>query len=250
MPIIYHDDPELAYCLLTYQHRREAGEDVSILLAEGDSWFSFGGATGNLLMALDDDKRLIVSCAYPGDTLRNISDMNNDAFKRMLTVKYGFKWDAILLSAGGNDVIDSIGDFVFKTGEFDFVSFALKMLDIKRWYRNVITDIRKEQDCPIVCHTYDHITPDTNGGYLRAGPWIGKKASKQITNRIIDELADTLMSMEPLTVIDTRGTLESKVWRKWGWQKHFKNEIHPTVLGYKLLIDKWLSEAHTFGIKI
>lgn len=84
------------------------------LLAEGDSWFTLGSLNvpqnSNLLFELElRTSTVIVSCAYPGDTLRRMVDGINDRdFDRMLR-KPGFAsfWEAIVVSAGGNDLIDA-----------------------------------------------------------------------------------------------------------------------------------------------
>ncbi|MBN8489020.1 MAG: hypothetical protein J0M20_15015 [Burkholderiales bacterium] len=82
------------------------------LLAEGDSWFTLGtlnlAVNGNLLMSQSLGTRtVIVSCAYPGDTLQQMAEGARDRdFDRLLRQPgYARYWEAILLSAGGNDLI-------------------------------------------------------------------------------------------------------------------------------------------------
>lgn len=80
-------------------------------LAQGDSWFSFGAmppwATTNILQALELDRSAsIVNCASPGQRLPRMVDWKrNRNFRRLLTERFGYKWDGLLLSAGGNDLI-------------------------------------------------------------------------------------------------------------------------------------------------
>lgn len=83
-------------------------------LAEGDSWFTLGTLKGsslsNLLFELDLSVRTsILNCAYPGDTLQHMVDsVERSAFNRLLYLpRFAYKWDAILISAGGNDFIDA-----------------------------------------------------------------------------------------------------------------------------------------------
>jgi lysophospholipase L1-like esterase len=94
------------------------GEDLSgygrRLLAEGDSWFTIGalnlGQASNLLLEQDFTTRsVIVSCAYPGDTLQQMAKGVRDRdFDRLLRQpRFQRYWEAILLSAGGNDLIDA-----------------------------------------------------------------------------------------------------------------------------------------------
>lgn len=85
-----------------------------LLLAEGDSWFTVGSLNAfqnsNLLFELRvQSTTTILHCAYPGHTLQRMVDGINDRdFDRLLR-RHGFarRWDAILLSAGGNDLIDA-----------------------------------------------------------------------------------------------------------------------------------------------
>jgi hypothetical protein len=81
------------------------------LLAEGDSWFTLGGLpTSNLLFSMRfAAPTVIVNCALPGDTIRHISEIaSNRELGAALDVRFGAQWDALLLSGGGNDLIDRV----------------------------------------------------------------------------------------------------------------------------------------------
>ncbi|MDE2607499.1 MAG: hypothetical protein KGL68_16410 [Burkholderiales bacterium] len=87
-------------------------------LCEGDSWMdrssltqmslpwslarSFRGQRGN--------RALFVNLSHFGDTLRHIGDCLNDVFHQWVTTPLPFRFDALLLSAGGNDFIDAALD--------------------------------------------------------------------------------------------------------------------------------------------
>lgn len=82
------------------------------LLAEGDSWFTLGSLNlarnSNLLYELDcKTSTIVVNCAYPGDTLlQMVAGVNDPDFDRMLRKKnFARYWEAIVVSAGGNDLI-------------------------------------------------------------------------------------------------------------------------------------------------
>jgi hypothetical protein len=90
------------------------GEYGRRLLAEGDSWFTIGSLnpvrSSNLLLHLRVTRSTaIISCAYPGDTLAHMVDHVNDPwFDRLLRhPNFASRWEGILLSAGGNDLIDA-----------------------------------------------------------------------------------------------------------------------------------------------
>ncbi|HEX6363621.1 MAG TPA: hypothetical protein VFZ93_11720 [Albitalea sp.] len=83
-------------------------------LAEGDSWFSIGTLNplknSNLLFELQlRQSACAVNCAQPGDTLRRMSQMNTDPrFVDLLCRRRARLWDALLLSCGGNDLIEAV----------------------------------------------------------------------------------------------------------------------------------------------
>jgi lysophospholipase L1-like esterase len=86
-----------------------------VWLAEGDSWFTLGSLNlkqnANVLVALSLAKRTtIVNCAYPGDTLGHMADLLcNPRFDSLLRQpNFSSWWQAILVSGGGNDLIDAV----------------------------------------------------------------------------------------------------------------------------------------------
>jgi len=84
-------------------------------LAEGDSWFSIGTlnplANSNLLFEMVFLRSACaVNCAKPGDTLRRMSQVNTDPnFIDLLCGHRQRIWDGLLLSCGGNDLIEALG---------------------------------------------------------------------------------------------------------------------------------------------
>jgi len=84
-------------------------------LAEGDSWFSIGTlnllANSNLLFEMEFQRSACaVNCAKPGDTLQRMTELNTDPnFTRLLFGRQARFWDAILMSCGGNDLIEAVG---------------------------------------------------------------------------------------------------------------------------------------------
>jgi hypothetical protein len=96
------------------------------LLAEGDSWFTLGTLSlregTNLLLELEFEKsNAIVSWAYPGDTLQQMAKGINDrdfdaALWNRTSRRTDSFWEAIILSAGGNDLIAAAGVPAAKRG--------------------------------------------------------------------------------------------------------------------------------------
>jgi len=84
-------------------------------LAEGDSWFTVGALNplknSNLLFEMRFAQTgCAINCATPGDTLNHMSELNSDPdFIDLLTGRRARVWDGVLLSCGGNDLIDALG---------------------------------------------------------------------------------------------------------------------------------------------
>jgi hypothetical protein len=84
------------------------------LLAEGDSWFSIGALNpaknSNLLFEMTfRQSACAINCAAPGDTLRRMSQVNTDRnFIDLLCGRRARIWEGLLLSCGGNDLIDAL----------------------------------------------------------------------------------------------------------------------------------------------
>ena len=83
-------------------------------LAEGDSWFTIGTLNlfqnANLLMVMKfKQSACAINCATPGDTLTRMAKMNTDPnFINLLCGAQARFWDGILMSCGGNDLIDAV----------------------------------------------------------------------------------------------------------------------------------------------
>ena len=91
------------------------GEFGYRFLAEGDSWFTVGALNplrnANLLFEMRfGQTACAVNCATPGDTLSHMSQFNSDPdFVGLLAGRRARAWDGVLLSCGGNDLIDALG---------------------------------------------------------------------------------------------------------------------------------------------
>lgn len=207
-------------------------------LAEGDSWFSMSDILSpSFLYRLGNhvplkQSTLIVNCAYPGDTLKDMVDWTaNLKFPKLLhDKKFGWEWDGILLSAGGNDVIDAalspagiLKECANPTSYMDFIDgSAMNVLKdhLKIFFQYLVnvrdtSEIVKNRSIPIYYHTYGHMTP-RNAPASVAGPWLYKALMQKnipvqywqdVANAIIDELAELLRSFvnisTNLRLIDT-----------------------------------------------
>lgn len=174
------------------------------LLAEGDSWFSLGAlnplTSANLLQSMAfSEFAAAAQCAYPGDTLRRMAALRSDPnFVKLLTGTVSWRWDAILLSAGGNDLIDAAGSpttappaqrlLRTETEWGPAADGAGRYLSAPGWqtfgeyFRANLDEIVKLRDKkagpngsrgrPLCMHTYHYPTPRPSGAGLGQGPWL------------------------------------------------------------------------------
>jgi lysophospholipase L1-like esterase len=250
-------------------------------LAQGDSWFSVGAvpfwSTTNLLAQLVlKEGAVVVNCAYPGRELAHMTDAVADSkFLGLLGGKMSYKWDVILLSGGGNDLIDALQvppttdrslRLLLRSDEWDNTTTDVRRYLCPEGWATFESHLRivigafiarrnKGQNAttPIVMHTYDYVTPrDVGAGPL--GPWLFPVLSKTygiphvdwigLARLLIDSLADLLQtiaqerSADKLIVVHTAGTLTPAKLDSNGTSGDWENEIHPDPHGYVLLAQK------------
>lgn len=252
-------------------------------LAQGDSWFSIGAvpfwATTNLLAQLVlKEGVFIVNCAQPGRQLSHMTEGVADSkFLALLGGPTSYKWDVILLSGGGNDLIDVFQvkptpdnqalRLLLTPGEWDLAKpVPARYISEPGWttfeshLRTVIQAFIDERDkgqnagTPVVMHTYDYPTPrDVGTGPL--GPWLYPALDttyavpqadwQGVARLLIDRLADLLKtiaterSADGLTVIHTVGTIVPARLGSKGVDGDWENEIHPDPHGYVRLAQQW-----------
>lgn len=262
-------------------------EYTNHLLAEGDSWYGWAhlnlDPSSNILEQLDfRDSTVIVNLAYSGDVIRNMSDAaSNSLFFFELQ---GQRYHAMLLSGGGNDLIDALNPdngqpaIIAPRGRkrpdvaASYVNAtALKALtdDVLASYRRIVAQrdaSASNADTPIVLHTYDYPTPRnakaTFMGSPVVGPWLlpsMKRAAvptslyRGVSDMVFDALADALVDNlhqppEGVYVVDTRNTLTRAKPRTTGLSGDWINEIHPDAYGYALMGRKISATLANLGI--
>ncbi|MEO7241971.1 MAG: SGNH/GDSL hydrolase family protein [Variovorax sp.] len=254
-------------------------------LAEGDSWFSIGDSlvfsTSNLLAELIHELTqhdVIVNCARPGDTLAHMSQMWSDPnFTGLLDGPIRRPWDGILISAGGNDVIDAClvapdapPDRRLLLGASErnasvptperYISPAGWQLFERYFDANVqlLVDRREASPshsgnwrAPLVFHTYRRPVV-RNVPPVLPGPWLFRAMSqydvpKADRQALADELFDRLRALllawhrpaDRVLVFDSArvSALVAADPDAPGASGDWINEIHPTAKGYRKLAE-------------
>jgi lysophospholipase L1-like esterase len=241
------------------------------LLAEGDSWFTISGLPAyNLLFELRFRKQTrIVSCALPGDTIKHMSEIVKNPQLRAALGVGGGRWDAIFLSAGGNDLIDAADEILLPKarrtanpqGPRDYCDgprLDNLIKEIQDGYRR-IADARDApgaaaRGVPMLTHTYDYATPRNAParfffGYL--GPWLMQALKDRevpstdwvpVADYLTDALAKGILALTSggndipaFHVVDTRHSLTRADSKDRGDSHDWQNEIHPNGGGYEKL---------------
>jgi len=188
------------------------------LLVQGDSWFAFPlpllAGTRNLVDAISTRRQTVaIDLSAIGDTAENMA--TGDRYAQMRRILAGGDGEApipvaaILVSAGGNDLVERIGDLVgtitravqreawaargaatiphVQAEAFRQVQAALASQAARDIYDDVIAHLEAliaardggpSAGAPVVLHGYCHVTPRDAPAIrfpVRIGPWIWKK---------------------------------------------------------------------------
>ncbi|WP_431258405.1 hypothetical protein ACQ86G_28500 [Roseateles chitinivorans] len=258
------------------QGRTDFNQFVPVI-AHGDSWGSFGSLptwlTGSLFNALDFGKDVgIVNYAMPGQLLRDLPDPKKfSKFNQAMTARGTPHWRALMISGGGNDLID----WIRRSPGFDLSQRILRRQDewqdpsqgVARYlsqsgwthFCEELMDAYVKLDAlrdgnfagmVIITHVYDYMTPRfapvIGGGsnawmapaFEMAG--IPKGDWTAVAHVLVDWFHDFLdhqvkARIGGFLVLDTRGGSKPAVPGTTGISNDWANEIHLTAQGYRTL---------------
>ncbi len=275
---------------VVYPYRTGHGDDASYpdgaddpmfkkrILCEGDSWFSIGGTkSGNLLEhTMFRQSTMLFNLAKPGDTIKRMSTIaqNPDLHRRIGDSRFLTQWDAILLSGGGNDLIDEAHNIICEPSEGagesyrDYINgLALAVLEVEITQSYVrIASLREgpNANTPIFAHVYDYPTPRNAPakflGFKVGGPWFYKalRAASvperywiSISDYLFEWLGGVIIRLQTRidnfhVIANTRDTLIRARLNTTGVDGDWANEIHPTDEGYAKMADVVSGELDRF----
>lgn len=268
-----------------YSHHDLMGDKINFnsqvpVIAHGDSWGSFGSLpttlTGSVFEHFDFGKNVaIVNYAIPGLMLTEMPDAKRfSMFHLAMTLKGMPHWRALLISGGGNDLID----WVRRSPQEPLSHRILRYQKNDEWLapelgparyvsqvgwgnlcQTLMAAYEKFNELRLQCypamtlvtHVYDYMTPrfapaieDVGGG-----PWLAPsfKAAgipqdqwPQVAHLLVDWFHEFLTTeVRPhftnFVVLDTRGAAVPAVLGSTGVSNDWANEIHLTDPGYAKL---------------
>ena len=244
-------------------------------LAEGDSWMDKSSVLGASLphyLVQELDRRhvsaLIINLSHGGDTLRRMTDVMQGSLAWWLRQ---FRYDALLFSAGGNDLIDACLDPDAGQGVLRDLRYSspaqqaqecvnqaalTRLLDgyLAFNFSTIYTAMRSSLNAstPIFLNAYDTPTARNAPVARGIGPWLYAAYRK---NHIPEPLwpALTALLFEALQnciqqwctgkalvhCVPTTGVLQPASSTALGSSGDWANEIHPNARGWKKLAPIW-----------
>jgi lysophospholipase L1-like esterase len=246
------------------------------LLAEGDSWMDrstpvLGSLAEFLARELSAQRKsvLIINLSTSGDTMRRITDVMQGEFAWWLRQ---FRYDGILLSAGGNDFIDAALDP--PAGQGILRDMAGKPLPADGYgcvnqqavatlssqylnpsFAHFYQTIRASTPAPIFLNSYDTPVARNAPAFPTFGPWLYAAYQKNhipaplwpsLTAGLFRDIQTTIngwcINRNQVHAVPTSGTLTPAKPGTSGSDGDWANEIHPNAAGWKKLAKVWAKE--------
>lgn len=249
---------------LTIFNRRIAARDPRpVIMAEGDSWFQYPRwlkDTVDYLM----DHYTVYCMSGAGDELRRIAeavefvDVWRSLAKREIEVR------AILLSAGGNDVVGPEFRAILKDSVagatpgacIDADAWGRKRADLERRFRLVFDKIRSlSPTVPVLVHGYDYGNPLPDQGFWNIPPkdgWLGDPMrsrqysdvafQRKIVAVLIDEVNTLIRAIANqyghVHVVDNRNVVAGR----------WFDELHPDDDGFRDVAKNFRAKLQAIGV--
>ena len=259
----------------------------NLLVAEGDSWFNHPKIRWDVIGRLGRPEfgYEVESVAHWSDTLKHMVYDRHERADLTRVLESLAKAEkvprAVLLSGGGNDLIEMLDFLVNDKKSSSSAVFNYKMLDaflqccILEYYKDHITHITElcrtnfGQIVPILVHGYAYLVPDGRDTWSGRHDtrrdedkgWIdpilyrnGHTDLQTNTNemeKVIDKFNQTIEDIstifEHVLYIDLRPQLSNDVSTN-GYKKDWRDEIHPTSRGFEQLARIFDKAIGKFGI--
>jgi len=233
-----------------------------VLVTEGDSWFSYplNSNIADYIEMMSDFS--ILRLEHNGDEAREMFGAGSEQLKKLKYYLKNYAVDALLLSAGGNDLVaEELGKVLNKKtpntatwqSTVKLATLTTVLDDIVAGYARLL-DARDalRPKCVVFAHSYCYFQPTGRKatgpfGLLKAGPWMRPvllakgidpdTEGRELARYLVDELHARLSALAAarprFKVVDMRSSLPVD-------NTHWADEIHPSGTGFrKLAEDCW-----------
>lgn len=215
--------------------RNRNSNDIKLIICEGDSWFDYPdpGLLEHIFDGLKNNDKSsqsviwgVVNIANAGDTLKEMIEQSTTLKSILKQYKDNIK--CVLLSAGGNDIIDKLDGILDKNGinEDKLKEVMEGEKGLKKHYQNMIHIIYSNlgnNKIPIFTHSYAYVCNfgDNTCSILKKlftrCPWIYPIMAKhELTppktydamKKIFNEFYSVINEIDGITITDTRKSME------------------------------------------
>jgi hypothetical protein len=254
------------------------------ILCEGDSWMdrssifqlSLPWALAKTFQGKKGNDALFINLARFGDTMRSIADCGDELFDQWLNTDGLFKFDALLLSASGNDFIDAALEPGSGNGILYGVHGAPPDLEADDCYNldaviDLVTNLidpkfdaiyqrvrtSRNPDLPILLNCYNMPVARPAPAFPAGHAWLSRAYQKngipqrlwvEVTERIFIDVESTVtgwasdgrvgLHVVPTTAVPLAPAAPGSAGSSGDWL----NEIHPNKSGWGKLAQAWQKE--------
>jgi hypothetical protein len=230
-----------------------------VILTEGDSWFSYplNANIADHIEMMNDFS--ILRLEHNGDEAREILAAGSEQLRKLKYYLKNYPVDAVLISAGGNDLIaEELGKVLEKRVNGSTWQSSVKLATLSTVLDDIVAGYARLLDardslrpgCVVVAHSYCYFQPTGRKatgpfGLLKAGPWMRpvlvakgidpETEGREVARYLVDELHARLMALAAVRprfhVVDMRSALPADT-------VHWADEIHPSGTGFRRLAEE------------
>ena len=232
-----------------------------VIVSEGDSWFSYplNANIADYIEMMSDFSMLRLE--HNGDQAREILGVGSEQLKKLKYYLKSYPLDALLMSAGGNDLVAKdlprvlnkkvVGATWQSTIKLDVLTTVLDEV-VAGFARLLDARDALRPKCVVVAHSYCYFQPTGRKatgpfGLLTVGPWMRPvllakgidpaTEGVELARYLVDELHARLQGLAAthprFELVDMRAALPVD-------EVHWADEIHPSGTGFRRLAqDYW-----------
>jgi hypothetical protein len=229
-----------------------------VMLTEGDSWFSYplNSNIADYIEMMSDFS--ILRLEHNGDEAREILKAGSEQLKKLKYYLKNYPVDALLLSAGGNDLVSgALAKVLNKKSNGNPWQSAIKLATLTTVLDDIVASYSRLLDardaarpqCLVVAHSYCYFQPTGRKatgpfGLLKAGPWMrpvlvakgidpdteGRELARYLVDELHARLAALAAARPRFQLVDMRAALPVD-------NVHWADEIHPSGTGFRRLAE-------------